>query len=658
MPTMKKILGLTASMFMLVAANAAVKLPKLFTDGMVLQRDKPIAVWGWADPKEKVTVTLNKQTKTAVTDKAGKWTLMLAAESAGGPYVLNVKGKNTVSVSDVLIGEVWICSGQSNMEMPIGNWGFIQNYQEEIAEANYPMIRQFAVPKTISLEPKDDVGGDGWKVCSPANAAQFSAVAYFFARNLYKELNVPVGLINTTWGGTMVETWTSREAYENNPGFKDMIAALPKVNLDDLQKEKMEQANAKLQQLQGGLPKSEEVADWSLPSFQDDGWHTLNIPGLWEQQEPGDLDGIVWIRRSFELSDADAGKKAVIELAMIDDKDESYVNGKLIGSTASYNAKRRYEIPAGLLKAGKNVIAIRITDGGGGGGLYGDADDLKLTIGEKVTPLSGKWPYRVEKVSKEQSGVGPNSYPTLLFNAMLNPLIPYSIRGAIWYQGETNAGRAYEYRKSFPLMITDWRQRWKLGDFPFYFVQLASFGNNNGNSEKGSSWAELREAQLQTLSLPNTGMAITTDIGDTKDIHPKNKQDVGKRLASIALNKTYNKGNAFNGPVYESSKVEGNKLIVTFSNAGKGLVVKDKYGYAKGFEIAGADKRFYYATAVIDGNRVILSNPDVAQPVAVRFGCADDAADDNLYNADGFPAGPFRSDNWKGITESAKYTIN
>ncbi|PZR26350.1 MAG: hypothetical protein DI535_14615 [Citrobacter freundii] len=655
---MKKIIGLTASMFMLVAANAAVKLPKLFTDGMVLQRDKPIAVWGWADPKEKVTVTLNKQTKTVVTDKAGKWTLMLSAESAGGPYTLNVKGKNALAVNDVLIGEVWICSGQSNMEMPIGSWGFIQNYQEEIAEANYPMIRQFAVPKTISLEPKDDVGGDGWKVCSPANAAEFSAVAYFFARDLYKELNVPVGLINTTWGGTMVETWTSREAYENSPEFKDMISKLPKVNLDDLQKEKMERTNAKLQQLQGGLPKPDEVANWSQPSFQENGWRTLNIPGLWEEQEPGDLDGIVWLRRSFEVSNADAGKKAVIELAMIDDKDESYVNGKLVGSTASYNAKRKYEIPAGVLKAGKNLIAIRITDGGGGGGLYGDAADLKLTVGENTTPLAGKWFYRVEKVSKEQSGVGANSFPTLLFNAMINPLIPYSIRGAIWYQGETNAGRAYEYGKSFPLMITDWRQRWKLGDFPFYFVQLASFGNNNGNSERGSTWAELREAQSQTLSLPNTGMAITTDIGDTKDIHPKNKQDVGKRLAAIALNKTYHKGNPFMGPVYESSKVEGNKIIVTFSNADKGLVVKDKYGYAKGFEIAGADKRFYYATAVIEGNRVILSNPNVSQPVAVRFGWADDAVDDNLYNAEGFPAGPFRSDKWKGITEGVKYTIN
>jgi sialate O-acetylesterase len=654
---MKKITCLSLAVVMTFMSQAAVKLPKLFTDGMVLQRDKTIAVWGWADPKEKVSVTLNKQTKTIVTDRSGKWSLTLAAESAGGPYTLTVKGKNVIAVNDVLIGEVWICSGQSNMEMPIGAWGFINNYQQEIAEADYPQIRQFAVPKKVSLDPQADVEGDGWKICTPANAPAFSAVAYFFARDLYNELKVPIGLINTTWGGTMVETWTSREAYENSPEFREMISRMPKIDLAELQKERAAQSAAKLDKLQGGKANPEEVKIWSQPAFDDKNWRTLNVPGLWEDQELGDLDGIVWLRRSFDLSDADAGKKAVIELAMIDDKDESYVNGKLVGSTALYNAKRVYEIPAGVLKAGKNLVAVRVTDGGGGGGIYGEATDLKVTIGSNVIPLNGKWTYRIERISQEQAGVTPNSYPTLLFNGMINPLIPYTVRGAIWYQGETNAGRSYEYRKSFPLMISDWRQRWKLGDFPFYFVQLASFRANNGDSEKGSGWAELREAQLQTLSLPNTGMAVTTDIGDTKDIHPKNKQDVGKRLAAIALNKTYNKTNAFSGPVYQSFKTEGDQIVVTFSHAENGLMAKDKYGYIKGFEIAGADQKFYFATATIDGNKVIVKCPNVKQPVAVRFGWADDPVDDNLYNKEGFPAGPFRTDNWKGITESVKYTI-
>ncbi|MET0465555.1 MAG: sialate O-acetylesterase [Chitinophagaceae bacterium] len=654
---MKKITCLSVSVLITFMSQAAVTLPKLFTDGMVLQRDKNITIWGWADPKEKVSVTLNKQAKSAVTDKSGKWSLTLGAESAGGPYTLTVKGKNTITVNDVLVGEVWICSGQSNMEMPIAGWGLINNYQQEIAEANYPQIRQFAVPKKVSLSPQTDVEGDGWKVCNPENAPAFSAVAYFFARDLYKELKVPVGLINTTWGGTMVETWTSREAYENSPEFKEMISRMPKVDLAELQRERAVQAAAKLSKLQGGAAKQEEIKTWNQPSFNDNNWGSLNVPGVWEEQELGELDGIVWLRKTIEISAADAGKKAVIELAMIDDKDESYVNGKLIGSTAAYNAKRVYEIPAGILTAGKNVIAVRVTDGGGGGGIYGDVADLKLTIGSNVIPLNGKWTYRIEKISQEQAGVTPNSYPTLLFNAMINPLIPYTVRGAIWYQGETNAGRSYEYRKSFPLMITDWRQRWKLGDFPFYFVQLASFKANNGDSEKGSGWAELREAQLQTLSLPNTGMAVTTDIGDTKDIHPKNKQDVGKRLAAIALNQTYHKANAFSGPVYQSFRTEGDQISVTFSHAENGLIAKDKYGYVKGFEIAGADQKFYFATATIEGNKVIVKSPYVKQPVAVRFGWADDAVDDNLYNKEGFPAGPFRTDNWKGITESVRYTI-
>jgi sialate O-acetylesterase len=654
---MKKIIFLLLFLPAAVPVMANVRLPKLFTDHMVLQRDHAIVVWGWADAKEKVTVSLNRQTKTATTDKTGKWKVSLDAELAGGPYTLAIKGKNSISINDVLIGEVWICSGQSNMEMPIGSWGFIQDYQKEIAAANYPSIREFAVPKQVALQPQTDVGGEGWKVCTPENAAPFSAVAYFFARELYKELKVPVGLINTTWGGTMVETWTSREAYENSEEFRSMISAMPKVSLEELQKVRTEQAKNKLVQLQGGMPAPGEAASWKEPGLQDNNWHTIDAPGIWESQEPGDIDGIVWMRKTIDVSAADAGKAAVLELAMIDDKDETYVNGKLIGSNTVYNAPRKYELPAGVLKVGKNVIAIRITDTGGGGGLYGDAGDVKLTIGNITLPLAGKWLYRIEEISTGQSQVGPNDYPTLLFNAMINPLIPYTIRGAIWYQGESNAGRAFEYRKSFPLMINDWRQRWQQGDFPFYFVQLASFGSNNGNSEKGSDWAELREAQAQTLSLPNTGMAITTDIGDTKDIHPKNKQDVGRRLAAIALNKTYGKNTASSGPVYQSFKTEGDKIIISFTNTGNGLLAKDKYGYVKGFEIAGADKRFYYATAMIEGDKIVVKNPNVAQPVAVRFGWADDAGDDNLFNKEGFPAAPFRTDNWKGITETVKYRI-
>ena len=371
----------------------------------------------------------------------------------------------------------------------------------------------------------------------------------------------------------------------------------------------------------------------------------------------GDLDGIVWFRKTINLSAEDAGKAATLELAMIDDNDVTYVNGTKVGSTDAYNAKRNYPVEPGILKEGKNVIAVRVDDTGGYGGIYGDSADMKLTIGNHAIPLYGEWHFKVEKITGGSASIGPNSYPTLLFNAMLNPLIPYAFRGVIWYQGETNAGRAYQYRKAFPLMITDWRKRWNDGDFPFYFVQLASFNAANGNSNNGSTWAELREAQAKTLSFPNTGMAVITDIGDSSNIHPKDKQDVGKRLAAIALHNVYGENIVYNGPVYTSMKAEGNKAIISFTDIGSGLAVHDKYGYIKGFEIAGADKKFHYAKAYISGTTVVVYNDSVTAPVAVRYGWADNNLEDNLFNKEGFPAAPFRTDDWKGITEGVKYEI-
>jgi len=301
------------------------------------------------------------------------------------------------------------------------------------------------------------------------------------------------------------------------------------------------------------------------------------------------------------------------------------------------------------------VIAVRVEDTGGGGGIYGDSADMKLTIGNDITPLAGNWAFKVEQIYGGANSVGPNSYPTLLFNAMVNPLIPYAIEGAIWYQGESNAGRAYQYRKAFPLMITDWRKHWNQGVFPFYFVQLASYNAENGNSKKGSTWAELREAQTMTLSLPSTGMAVTTDIGTSNDIHPTNKQDVGKRLAAVALHDVYKKDIVYAGPMYKSMKTEGNKVKIYFTNTGTGLMAKN--GELKGFEIAGADKQFYPANAMIEGDHVIVNSNSVSNPIAVRFGWTDDAGADNLFNKEGFPASPFRTDNWKGITEEHKFTI-
>lgn len=647
---------LTTLLFFILAVSAFanVQLPKIFGDHMVLQRDRAISVWGWADPKEKITVSLNKQTRAVIAGKDGSWKISLEAEPAGGPYSLTVKGKNTITLSDVLIGDVWVCSGQSNMEWTVRN---SNNPNEEIAAANFPTIRHFKIPNTVASEPQKDVLGGEWKPATSANIADFTAVGYFFARELTKELNVPIGLINTSWGGTHVETWTSREAFAATDEFKAMIAGMPRLNLDSLAKQKQRETSAKIEKLQGSLDAPGTSQKWIDPAFDDATWKTMKLPNLWEGQSLQDLDGVVWFRKTFELTSQDLGKDATLMLAMVDDWDDTYVNGQKVGSTRQYNEPRKYRVPASVLREGQNIVTVRVEDTGGGGGIYGDASTLAMEAGSRKVDLSGDWHFRIESVAKGSQSVGPNSYPTLLFNAMINPILPMAIKGALWYQGESNAGRAYQYRKAFPLMIQDWRKRWGQGDFPFYFVQLATFKANNGTSENGSTWAELREAQTMTLSLPNTGMAVTTDIGDPNDIHPRNKQDVGKRLAALALNRTYKKTRLDQGPTFKSLRIEGNKAIVTFDNIGGGLVAKDKYGYVKGFEVAGDDQKFRFAKASIEGNTVVIYHDQIEKPVAVRFGWADDATDNNLFNAEGFPAAPFRTDTWKGITEAGKFTF-
>jgi sialate O-acetylesterase len=649
---MKKII-LLFSVAIIISLNlfAEVHLPKLISDNMVLQREKPVNIWGWATAGEKVTVQFNKQSKSVKADKKGKWLITLAPEQAGGPYALIVKGKNTITINNILVGEVWVCSGQSNMEWPLRA---ARNAENEVRNANYPYIRHFAVQKAVSGKPEDEVKGGEWQVTTPENAGDFTAVGYFFARELDDNLKIPIGLIHTSWGGTHSETWTSREAFEQSEEFKDMIASMPELDLDELARQKNAEMKNRLEDMNIILPKQGESLSWNEASFNDNKWPTMEVPQLWETTI-GDLDGTVWFRKSFTIQSEDAGQAAILELSMIDDNDETYVNGIKVGSTNAYNAKRSYNIPESILKEGQNIIAVKVIDTGGGGGIYGDKDDIKLvTRSRKTIPLAGTWKFQVEELLGS-AAINPNSYPTLLFNAMLNPILNYGIRGAIWYQGESNAGRAYQYRKAFPLMIQDWRNHFKQGDFPFYFVQLASFNAANGNSRLGSTWAELREAQTMTLSLPNTGMAVTTDIGEATDIHPRNKQDVGKRLAAIALNELYGKQQEYSGPMYQSMKVEGNNVRISFTHIGGGLEVKDKYGYLKGFELAGTDHKFYYAKAWTEGNEVVVSCDAVPNPVAVRFAWSDSPEDANLFNKDGFPAVPFRSDSWKGITEANKF---
>lgn len=631
---------------------ANVRMPLLFADGMVLQRHKPIPVWGWADAHEKIEVRFNKQIKTITADQNGKWSLKLEAEEAGGPFELSISGKNKILITNVLVGEVWICSGQSNMEFQISK---TMNSKAEIEDSNYPMIRHFGVQQDWSGSPQEDLKGGKWEISTKQNVSNFTAVGYFFAKKLYAELKIPIGIINSSWGGTCVETWTSRKAFENSAEFKTMIEDVPQVNMDSVLGIYQKTVLENLKKVQGFDVKMDNEKQFKEPNFDDKNWPEIKVPSLWENQQIGNIDGIVWMRKTIILTAEQAQKEAVLHLSKVDDEDETYLNGIKIGTNNLWDAQRIYKIHTGILKVGKNVIAVRISDYSGGGGIYGDTADLKIDFTDSNIPLAGLWKFNVVQVKID---ISPNSYPSLLYNAMINPLIPYAFQGVLWYQGEANVTRAMQYKKAFPLMINDWRSQWNQGDFPFYFVQLSTFDEFGGNSKIGSRWAELREAQTETLKLPNTGMVVTTDIGNAKDIHPTNKQDVGKRLAAIALNNVYDKKMVYSGPIYKSQEIKGNQIILSFNFIGSGLSTAKKDAVLKGFEIAGANKVFYPAKAIIKDNKVIVISEKVSNPVAVHYGWADDDTDINLFNKEKFPASPFRTDNWEMITANEKYKIH
>ena len=641
-----------ATLLLLLLAGsltAQVKVPTYFSNNMVLQKGMAIPVWGWATPGEKVTVTIDQSSMSATADKEGKWNVKLPAMNYGGPYQLTIQGKTNLSFENVMIGEVWVCSGQSNMEFQLIT---SKNGEAEVAASNYPNIRLFTVKKTISHQQQEKLQDGEWSQCSPATSSNFSAVGYFFGRELHQKLNVAIGLINSSWGGTIAETWTSEQTIGQNPDFTNQLAQLKKVNLDDYAKSvenEVKQRVGETSTIDKGMKNGQAL--WAAPAYNDAAWKTMELPGYIESNGLQGVDGIVWFRKEITLSADEAKQKSTLYLAKINDSDSTYINGTLIGSTRLQAEKSRvYPIDAGLLKPGKNIITVRIEDIGGMGGVYGNPATLYLQSGDHNISLVGSWKYKVGIV-KFNAVLSPNSYPTLLYNAMIHPLVPFAIKGAIWYQGESNAERAKQYRRVFPDLIKDWRAHWNQGDFPFLFVQLANFKKQDSIPVE-SDWAELREAQTMTLALPNTGMAVTTDVGEALDIHPKNKQTVGLRLALAGLKVAYQKDIVYTGPVYQSMNVEGNKVTLTFDQTGSGIKIKDKYGYLKGFAIAGEDHQFHWATGKITGvNTLQISSSEVQHPVAVRYAWSNNPEDANLYNSADLPASSFRTDNWKGITQ-------
>jgi sialate O-acetylesterase len=628
-----------------------VKLPRILSDNMVLQRNTGFRIWGWADEGENIDVTFNTIKLATRADKDGKWMVLFPAMKEGGPYTMIIKGKNEIRLTNIMLGDVWVCSGQSNMEWPLSR---ASNAEKEIAGANYPDIRLFGCPHNVQFTPVDDVETGEWKVCTPENVASFSAVGYFFGVNIYKNLHVPVGLLFTAWGGTNIETWTSRESISSVKEFEGLLKEMKNYDPEKVVARRKAQVDSIFATF--GTDEKSMAGDqpvWADPGLDMTTWKNMQLPVLWESAGLFGLDGAVWFRKEFELPQDVASKGIELQLGPVDDSDETWINGKKVGETINkYNEDRIYNVPSDYLKTGKNVITVRVEDTGGGGGIWGKPEQMKITSGNFQLSLAGQWKFKfnISDVRVDISSfVGPNSYPTLLYNGMIHPFLNFSVTGAIWYQGESNAGRAYQYRTLFPLMINDWRTKWSNPDLSFMFVQLANYMKppvEPGESE----WAELREAQLMTLSLPKTGMAVIIDIGEANDIHPKNKQDVGKRLALASLKVTYGQDIVHSGPIYKSMTVTGNKIMLDFDHTGSGLKCNDRYGYLKGFTIAGQDRKFYWAKAFIENDKVVVYSDVVKNPVAVRYAWADNPDDANLYNNEGLPASPFRTDEWPGIT--------
>lgn len=633
--------------------QAKVVLPSVFTDNMVLQQKTDITFYGDATKNKQLTVKTGWNGKEYHTeaDGQGKWSLKIPTPAAGGPYEITFSDGKKLQLKNVMIGEVWFCSGQSNMEMPVAGWGKVMNYEQEIAEAAYPAIRLFQVKKNTSLAPLKEVESTlgGWQECSSATVPEFSALAYFYARALWKELNVPIGVIDCTWGGTPAEAWMNHETLRQVMGFREEMDKLERLGFDP---NRMEQAyseeRAHWQSLFTEKDKGMENGKlcWTAPSLSEEDWQTISLPGYWEGKGLKDFDGIIWFRRSLEIPAEWAGKPLTLRLGMIDDEDITYFNGVEIARGAGYMTPRTYTIPAKLVKAGKAVLAVRVSDFGGEGGIHGKAEELYVEADGKRISLAGDWKYRIGLSLKgfppaPVSPIQSSSYPTVLFNAMAKPWTAFPIKGVIWYQGEANVGRSEQYGDLFPALITDWRRQWR-SNFPFYFVQLANFMESK-KIQPNSEWAALREAQTKALKLDQVGMAVTIDIGLADDIHPKNKQEVGRRLALLALAGSYGKNVSSSAPVFQNYIIKGDKMELDFGQKQDGFKIKDTT--LKGFTIAGPDRVFYSAEAMVQNGKIIVSSPKVSVPLAARYGWADNP-DCNLYGENGLPVAPFRTDCW------------
>ena len=628
-------------------AGQDLRLPALFSDHMVLQRDRQVAIWGWGAPNKHIEITSSwgASAQTHVSSE-GTWNATLKTAGPALDQKLTVTCGDTNRVfNDVAIGDVWLCSGQSNMEWRLSQTRrsdqSAEDFIKDLGPTDLPGVRLFTVQNAIAPAPKSDVGGS-WQRSAQAPALDFSACGFHFGRKVHQEIGVPIGLIASDWGGTVCESWTSRDALAKHGQFDAGLEAAAQLarGSNAAEKAQKERLAAWWKQLDGDLR-------WTHDAFDPSGWDELSTPGIWEDKQVGAFDGVLLMRHMVEVPAAWAGKDLTLELGPVDDMDTTWFNGEKVGGMerpGMWNVPRSYSVPGRLVKAGANVIGVRCVDTGGGGGFAGGKNAMRLRRSSDKTQavsLAGTWRCRKAKSMAQlppmpaSTRFGANE-PTALYNGMIAPLVPFGLRGFLWYQGESNRTRGFQYRSLFPAMITDWRGKFGQGDLPFYFVQIApyNYGGDTGQA------AELREAQMMTLGLKHTGMAVTMDIGNPRDIHPKNKRDVGERLARWALAKDYGKDVAFSGPAYAGMGVEGNAIRLRFQHAA-GLTARD--GAPSHFQIAAEDGKFVVATAKIDGQTILVSSPQISSPAAARYAWGD-ADEPNLFNGAGLPASSFRTD--------------
>jgi len=636
------------TLFSAFSASADVRLPQLVNNHMVLQRDRNIKIWGWASPGEKVSVAFNGWKEHTITRSDNTWMVVLPAMGAGGPYTMIITGKNKAVLTDILIGDVWFCSGQSNMILPMER--IKERYPEETAHDSFPDIRNFFVPTVLDVtKVYDDLPPGKWIPAVGADLMAFGGLTYFFAKQLYQKYHIPIGIINSSVGGYPIESWMSTGAFAEFPKLEAQLRNLRDTNstFNLNRKHAVKESTSPIPITTSDKGMAGPVK-WTDPAYVPENWHKFWLPGYWADQGVKGLHGIIYFRKEIEIPPTMTGMPAKLYLGRIVDADSTFVNGQFVGNITYQYPPRRYGLPSGLLKPGKNIIVIKVVNSAGKGGFVPDKNYSLVANGQMID-LRGDWTYQVGQVLEfpgaehhETNDYDPQISLTGLYNTMIAPAIQYAVKGFLWNQGEGNTGNAKDYAKYLPALIHDWRTKWNEGDIPFIYAQLPGFMEVE-YSPSESNWAQLRQSQLETLTVPNTGMAVTIDAGEWNDIHPLNKKEVGERLALWAEHLAYgSKDPDYSGPIYQWFTVTGDKIILNFSHTGSGLMIKGG-GDLNYFSIAGEDKKWVWAKATIDGDKVIVWSDKVPNPVTVRYAWANNPEGANLYNKKGLPASPFET---------------